>query len=302
MKYLVTGGAGFIGSNLVDELLNKGHEVVVIDNESSDANEQFYWNSKASNHKLDICEYESIFNLFEGVDVVFHLAAEARIQPSIINPRQSVLTNVVGTFNILEAARHNNVKRVVYSSTSSAYGLKNNPPLDENMKKDCLNPYSVSKTCGEELCLMYTSLYKIETTVFRYFNVYGNREPLRGHYAPVVGIFLRQRREGKKLTIVGDGLQRRDFTNVGDVVKANFLAADLTNKLCVGQIINVGTGKNHSILELAELIRHEYEFIDPRKGEARITLANINKLVDIFKWKPENKLKSYIFDKLKKND
>ena len=265
MKCLVTGGAGFIGSNLVDELLKKGHEVVVVDNESSDANEQFYWNSNASNHKLDICDYESIYSLFEGVDVVFHLAAEARIQPSIIDPRQSVLTNVLGTFNVLEAARHNHVKRVVYSSTSSAYGLKNTPPLSEDMKKDCLNPYSVTKTCGEELCLMYSSLYEIETTVFRYFNVYGNREPIKGHYAPVVGIFLRQKREGKNLTIVGDGLQRRDFTHVEDIVKANCLASDLSNKLCVGQIINVGTGKNHSVLELAKLIKHDYEFIEPRK-------------------------------------
>ena len=235
---------------------------------------------------------------FEGVDVVFHLAAEARIQPSIIDPRQSVLTNVLGTFNVLEAARHNHVKRVVYSSTSSAYGLKNTPPLSEDMKKDCLNPYSVTKTCGEELCLMYSSLYEIETTVFRYFNVYGNREPIKGHYAPVVGIFLRQKREGKNLTIVGDGLQRRDFTHVEDIVKANCLASDLSNKLCVGQIINVGTGKNHSVLELAKLIKHDYEFIEPRRGEARITLANIDKLTSIFNWKPKNKLEKYISERL----
>ena len=298
MKCLITGGAGFIGSNLVDELLKKGHEVIVVDNESSDANEQFYWNSNASNHKLDICDYKSFYRLFDGVDVVFHLAAEARIQPSIIDPRQSVLTNILGTFNILEAARHNHVKRVVYSSTSSAYGLKNTPPLNEDMKKDCLNPYSVTKTCGEELCLMYSSLYEIETTVFRYFNVYGNREPIRGHYAPVVGIFLRQRREGKNLTIVGDGLQRRDFTHVEDIVKANCLASNLSNKLCVGQIINIGTGKNHSVLELAKLIKHDYEFIESRKAEARITLANIDKLTSVFNWKPENKLEKYISKKL----
>tara|TARA_R110000824_G_scaffold172547_1_gene350546 strand:+ start:669 stop:1574 length:906 start_codon:yes stop_codon:yes gene_type:complete len=298
MKCLITGGAGFIGSNLVDELLKKGHEVIVVDNESSDANEQFYWNDKASNHKLDICDYKSFYRLFDGVDVVFHLAAEARIQPSIIDPRQSVLTNILGTFNILEAARHNHVKRVVYSSTSSAYGLKNTPPLNEDMKKDCLNPYSVTKTCGEELCLMYSSLYKIETTVFRYFNVYGDREPIKGHYAPVVGIFLRQKKEGKNLTIVGDGLQRRDFTHVEDIVKANCLASNLSNKLCVGQIINIGTGKNHSVLELAKLIKHDYEFIESRKAEARITLANIDKLTSVFNWKPENKLEKYISKKL----
>ena len=128
MKCLVTGGAGFIGSNLVDRLINEGHQVIVIDNESSDAHEEFYWNEKAENHKLDICDYENIYDLFEGVDVVFHLATEARIQPTIVNPRLAVNSNVIGTFNILEAARHQNVKRVVYSSTSSAYGLKISHP------------------------------------------------------------------------------------------------------------------------------------------------------------------------------
>lgn len=296
MKCLVTGGAGFIGSNLVDRLLKEGHEVVVIDNESSDASEKYYWNDNASNHKLDICEYEKIVELFTGVDIVFHLAAEARIQPSIINPRQAVLTNVVGTFNILEAARHKNVKRVVYSSTSSAYGLKNTPPLNEDMKKDCLNPYSVTKTCGEELCLMYTSLYGLETTVFRYFNVYGPREPVKGQYAPVVGIFLRQKRNGKKLTIVGDGSQRRDFTHVDDIVQANCFAMEIENKKGVGQIINVGTGKNHSVLELAELVDQEYEFIPPRLGEAKVTLADTNKLRHVFGWQPNSKLEKYIIE------
>lgn len=296
MKCLVTGGAGFIGSNLVDRLLKEGHEVVVIDNESSDASEKYYWNDNASNHKLDICEYEKIVELFTGVDIVFHLAAEARIQPSIINPRQAVLTNVVGTFNILEAARHKNVKRVVYSSTSSAYGLKNTPPLNEDMKKDCLNPYSVTKTCGEELCLMYTSLYGLETTVFRYFNVYGPREPVKGQYAPVVGIFLRQKRNGKKLTIVGDGSQRRDFTHVDDIVQANCFAIEIENKKGVGQIINVGTGKNHSVLELAELVDQEYEFIPPRLGEAKVTLADTNKLRYVFGWQPNSKLEKYIIE------
>ena len=294
MKYLVTGGAGFIGSNLVDRLVDDGHEVIVIDNESANSNEKFFWNEGASNHKLDICEYESIFNLFEGVDVVFHLAAEARIQPSIVNPRPTVNTNIIGTFNVLEASRHHDVKRVIYSSTSSAYGLKNSPPLREDMKKDCLTPYSVTKTCGEELCAMYTKLYGLETVSFRYFNVYGKRQPLKGHYAPVVGIFLRQRRNGKPLTVIGDGLQRRDFTHVKDAVEANIRAAELENKKCVGQLINVGTGQNFTILQLAKMISDNYTFVAPRKGESRETLANTDKLEEIFGWKPKSILEEYL--------
>lgn len=294
MKYLVTGGAGFIGSNLVDFLLEKENEVIVIDNESSDSNEKFYLNEKAQNYKYDICEYEKIFPLFEGVDVVFHLAAEARIQPCIVNPKKAIETNIKGTFNVLEACRHNKIKRIVYSSTSSAYGLKNKIPLNEDMPKDCLNPYSVTKTCGEELCLMYNKLYNLETTVFRYFNVYGNRQPLKGQYAPVIGIFLKQKRDNTSLTIVGDGLQKRDFTHVEDIVFANHLASNLENKKCVGQIINVGTGKNHSILDIAKMISNDYIFIEPRIGEARETLADVSKILDIFSWKPVNKLEKYV--------
>ena len=136
MKALVTGGAGFIGSNLVDRLLKDGHQVIVVDNESSDAHENFYWNEKAKNYKLDICDYESILPLFDGVDCVFHIAAEARIQPAILDPAKAVKTNVLGTCNVLQAARQHKVKRVIYSSTSSAYGLKNEPPLVETMAKD----------------------------------------------------------------------------------------------------------------------------------------------------------------------
>ena len=224
MKCIVTGGAGFIGSNLVDRLVQDGNEVVVIDNESATCNEDFYWNDKADNHKFDICDYSNIYPLFKGVDCVFHLAAEARIQPAIKNPIRSAQTNVVGTCNVLQAARENGVERVIYSSTSSAYGLSNTPPLTEDMPNDCLNPYSVTKTCGEQLCDMYTKLFGLKTLTLRYFNVYGERQPLKGQYAPVVGIFLRQVESGEPMTIVGDGLQRRDFTHVSDAVEANILA------------------------------------------------------------------------------
>lgn len=294
MKILVTGGAGFIGSNLVDELLNLGHEVVVIDNESSDAHDNFYWNNKSKNYKLDICEYEKILPLFKDVDYVFHIAAEARIQPAILDPTKAVKTNVLGTCNVLQAARENKVKRVIYSSTSSAYGLKNVPPLVETMSKDCLNPYSVSKTAGEELCSMYYSLFGLETVIFRYFNVYGERQPTKGQYAPVIGLFLKQKLNGKKMTVVGDGLQRRDFTHVSDVVEANILAAFSNNEKILGEIFNIGTGKNHSVLDLVEMIGGEHEHIPPRIGESRITLANINKAITMLNWVPKIKLEDWI--------
>jgi UDP-glucose 4-epimerase len=294
MKYLVTGGAGFIGSNLVDELVKNGHKVVVLDDESSDANEEFYWNEKAENHKIDINEYEQIRCLFDGVDVVFHLAAEARIQPSIENPLLAVKTNVLGTATVLQCAREAKVNRVIYSSTSSAYGLKNDPPLREDMPKDCLNPYSVSKTAGEELCLMYTELFGLETVVFRYFNVFGERQPLRGQYAPVIGIFLRQSAAGESLTIVGDGGQRRDFTHVSDVVKANISASDMKNEKCVGNIINVGAGVNYSVNEVASFISGGTVNLPPRPAEARETLADTSLFYSIFGWKPRDILKEWI--------
>ena len=294
MKSLVTDGAGFIGSNLVDRLLEMGHEVVVIDNEYSDAHDQFYWNDKAQNYKYDIRDYENTRPLYDGVDYVFHIAAEARIQPAILNPIEAVSINSVGTVTVLQCAREAGVKRVMYSSTSSGYGLNQTPNI-ETQPDDCLNPYSVSKVNGEKLCKMYTSLYGLQTVCFRYFNVYGERQPLRGQYAPVIGIFLRQREAGEPLTVVGDGNQRRDFTYVGDVVQANILAATSNpDSDAFGQVYNVGTGTNHSINQIARLIDHPTVHIAPRPGESRVTLANNQKLRKTFGWAPTMKLEDWI--------
>ena len=293
-RAIVTGGAGFIGSNLVDSILPLYDEVIVIDNESSDANEQFYWNDKCTNYKFDICDYESIRPLFNGVEVVFHLAAEARIQPAVKNPILATKTNVVGTCTVLQCAREANVKRVIYSSTSSGYGLKNDVPLSEEMPDDCLNPYSVTKVSGEKLCKMYTDLFGLETVTFRYFNVYGERQPIKGQYAPVIGIFIRQRDSGESMTIVGDGKQRRDFTHVSDVVTANVLASVLENKEAVGKVLNIGTGINHSILEIAKLIGDNYTFIESRLGEAQETLANTDRAKEMLGWTPSVKLEDWL--------
>lgn len=292
MIALVTGGAGFIGSNLVDTLIDKGWEVRVIDNESSDAHEQFYYNPKAKYFKYSITDYRVTRHLYDDVDYVFHLAAEARIQPAIQNPILATQTNVVGTSVVLQCAREAGVKRVIYSSTSSAYGLKNEPPLVETMPKDCLNPYSVTKTAGEELCKMYTNLFGLETITFRYFNVYGPRQCTKGQYAPVIGLFLKQKANNEPMTVVGDGLQTRDYTHVYDVVKANILATECTEGF--GEIFNIGTGTSYSVLDLVHMIKGDHTHIPARIGESRHTKANNEKAKKVLKWEPTETLEDYL--------
>lgn len=293
MKILVTGGCGFIGSTLVDELLSLEHDVLVLDNLSAECHEQFYYNNNATYYHFDICDYENTRPLYDGVDFVFHIAAESRIQPAINNPMLAVKTNVLGTETVLQCARESGVKKVIYSSTSSAYGLKNSCPLQESMPNDCLNPYSVSKVAGEELCKMYTKLFGLKTIIFRYFNVYGDREPTKGQYAPVVGLFLKQFKNNEPLTIVPDGTQRRDFTHVKDVVQANILAMEIEHNN-YGEVFNVGTGTNHSILELASLISNNQKFVQPRKGESYETLADNTKIKTILGWAPTIYIQDYV--------
>jgi len=182
----------------------------------------------------------------------------------------------------------------MYSSTSSAYGLKNQIPLKETMRRDCLNPYSVTKVAAEDLCKMYNTLYGLECIIFRYFNVYGERQPLKGQYAPVVGLFLEQKKAGKPMTVVGDGLQTRDYTYVGDVVQANILAMHTSNKKAIGEVYNVGTGTNHSVLDLVKMIGGEHVHLPARPGEARDTLAHNFKIKNDLSWQPEQKLENWI--------
>ena len=287
MISLVTGGAGFIGSNLVDYLIEQGHEVICVDNESAECNDKFYWNDKACNIIGDITDYDFIKNCFKDVDYVFHLAAESRLQPAIKNPIEAVYKNCVGTTTILQCAREAGVKRFVYSSTSSGYGFNPSPNV-ETQPDDCLNPYSASKVAAEKFCKMYSDLYGLETVVLRYFNVFGERSPRRGQYAPVIGIFDRQRLSGEALTIVGDGTQRRDFIYVGDVVKANLIAAEATlDKKYFGQVFNIGSGINYSVQEIADAISDNQTYIPKREGEMETTWSNIEKASEILGWKPE---------------
>ena len=287
MISLVTGGAGFIGSNLVDYLLKQGHEVICVDNESAECNDKFYWNDKACNIIGDITDYKFIKNLFTEVDYVFHLAAESRLQPAIKNPIEAVYKNCVGTTTILQCAREAGVKRFIYSSTSSGYGFNPSPNV-ETQPDDCLNPYSASKVAAEKFCKMYSDLYGLETIVLRYFNVFGERSPRRGQYAPVIGIFDRQRLSGEALTIVGDGTQRRDFIYVGDVAKANLIAAEATlDKKYFGQVFNIGSGINYSVQEIADAISDNQTYIPKREGEMETTWSNIEKASEVLGWKPE---------------
>lgn len=293
MRALVTGGSGFIGSHLVDELIEQGHEVCVIDDRSADA-EQFYQNEKAVYVKQDISNYHRTRVFYSNVDVVFHLAAESRIGPAIENPIAAVQKNVQGTCTVLQCAREGGVKKVIYSSTSSGYG-NNTFPNIETQPDDCLNPYSVTKVAGEKLCKMYTELFGLKTITFRYFNVYGDRAPRRGQYAPVIGIFYRQKAAGEALTIVGDGEQRRDFVHVSDVVRANIAAAtiDVDDK-SYGKVYNVGSGKNYSVNQIAGWISDKHEYIDPRKGEVRISLAHIDRIKNTFGWEPQVDLEEWV--------
>jgi UDP-glucose 4-epimerase len=288
MKALVTGGAGFIGSHIVDELINHGHEVICVDNESAPQNNKFYWNNKANNLYADIRDLDE--HTFKNVDVVFHLAARSRIQPTVNNPSECFSVNVLGTQRVLEMSRLARVKRVVYSASSSYYGHASDPPFFESAPKGCMTPYSLSKWQGEELCDLYTKLYGLSTISLRYFNVYGPREPINGEYAPVMGLFKRQKEAGLPMTIVGNGEQRRDFTYITDVVRANMCAAN--NDACGA--FNIGTGRNYSINDLAKMIGGKTINLPDRIGETRNTLADTTKANLWLSWKAEVRLEDII--------
>lgn len=296
MKYLVTGGAGFVGSNLVDALLAGGHEVSILDNLSTGSRENL--NPCAKFHEVDISDFESIKPLFAGVDGVFHVAALPRIPRSIEAPQETHQANVVGTLNVLVAARDAKVKRVVYSASSSAYGNQPKLPVTEDLPPQPLNPYALQKLTGEYYAKLFYDLYGLETVSLRYFNVYGPRMSLGGAYATVVGVFLEQKKEGKPLTITGDGEQTRDYTHVRDVVRANILAmqsADAGH----GEIINIGAGDDKSVNEVAKMIGGNLAYIPARPGEILRNRADISLAGKLLGWKPQVEFSSGV-EELKK--
>ena len=305
MISVVTGGCGFIGSHIVDELVSLGHDVRVIDDLSANENEEFYYNEKAKYWKKDISK-DDCSDIFVNVDYVFHLAARSRIQPTINSPGECFEVNVVGTQRVLEWARINSVKRLIYSGTSSLYGRQNSIPFSPNMPADCLNPYSMSKWMGEQVCKLYNQLYGVPSIVLRYFNVYGPREPIKGKYAPVVGLFKRRKKEGLPATIVSPGTQRRDFTYIDDVVDANILAMKSSTTDIPYSIYNVGTGKNYNMFEITEMIYGKnntpkwpdrtIEMLPSRPAEVQETLADIESTMRDLAWFPKHSLEDKIND------
>ena len=289
MKCLVTGGAGFIGSHIVDRLINDGHEVIVVDNLSTGKEENI--NPKAKFYHMDI---RNLFerDMIKGVDIVFHLACLARVQPSISEPQLYHDVNVNGTHNLLLACRDSGVKRFVFSSSSSVYGDTEQVPTNEQCSTEPMSPYAIHKLIGEQYCKLYSELYDIETVSLRYFNVYGDRQPTEGAYCLVMGVFAQQRLNGEPMTIRGDGEQRRDFTYVGDVVEANMKAAFSVRTL-KGEVINIGNGDNRSVNQIADLIGGDRITVDP-VIEPKETLAYIGKAKFFFDWEPTGNLEEWI--------
>lgn len=291
MKILVTGGAGFIGSNLVDKLINEGYKVFVIDNLSSGKKENL--NKKAIFYKADICQLNKILTLFKGIDYVFHLAADPRVMFSVKNPIESHKVNVNGTLNVLYASYKNKVKRLIFASSAAVYGNIKKLPLKEDITPNPVSPYGLHKLIGEYYCKLFSNLYNLETVCLRYFNVYGPRMDPNGPYALVIGKFLKLRKENKPLTIYGDGKQTRDFVYVDDVVKANILAMK-SKKVGRGEVINICSGKNYSINYIAKLIGGKKIYLPARKGEIKHALGDNSLAKKLLGWKPEISLEEGI--------
>lgn len=285
MRYIVTGGAGFIGSNLVDLLIDEGYEVHVIDNFSSGKKENC--NEKAKYFELDISDsnnYEDLKKILLGCNGVFHLAALPRVQESIDNPLHFEKNNTLSTINILKACADSNVKRLVYSASSSAYGNTIQLPSKEEDPVNPISPYAMQKYYGEIACRMFANVYGIETVSLRYFNVYGERQSLEGAYALVMCVFARQRLNNEPLTIRGDGEQRRDFTHVKDIAKANILAMH-SEMVGSGEVINIGNNDNRSVNQIANMIGGPTINVDP-VVEPRETLADNSKAKNLLGWNP----------------
>ena len=283
MKAIVTGGAGFIGSHLVDALIEKGFEVVVIDNLSTGKKENI--NPKAFFYQEDIRDLKKIKPIFNKIDYVFHLAARPRVPYSVEFPQEAHMNNALGTLHVLIAARDAGAKKVIFSSSSSVYGDQEKLPLHEEMFPAPKSPYAFQKLIGEKYCRLFYELYGLPSVCLRYFNVYGPRISFDGSYVLVIGKFLQQMMNNEPLTIEGDGKQTRDFTHVKDVIAANILAAE-SDKVEKGEVINIGANNNHSINKIAELIGGKVVKLPPRIGDMRHTLADISRAKELLDWEP----------------
>ncbi len=280
--YLVTGGAGFIGSHIAQALLARGDRVRILDNLSTGRKENIP--KGAQFVKASITDSKAIKKAFKDIHGVFHCAALPRVQVSIERPLETNEINITGTLNVVLAAREAGVKRIVYSASSSAYGDQNRLPLYEAMKPNPKSPYGLQKYVGEHYMRLASMFYGLETVSLRYFNVFGPRMAFEGAYVTVIAIFLRQRAEGNPLTITSDGTQTRDFTYIDDVVAANLAAMESEN-IGKGEVINIGAGSNHSVNEVAKAFEWKTTNIPPRV-EPHDTLADRNLAKKLLDWEP----------------
>lgn len=295
-KIIVTGGAGFIGSHLVDALIEQGYAVHCVDNYIGGKYENRF-NPKAIYHEVDIRKTEEMTSIFQGARWVFHTAALPRVAYSVENPLLTTDVNVMGTVSVLIAAVRAKISRIVYSSSSSVYGEQKTLPFVETMTPNPVNPYGLQKLVGEQFARMWSSTYGIETISLRYFNVYGPRIDPTGPYALAVGAFLLAKKEGRPMTIYGDGTVTRDYTHVRDVVRANLLAAE-SNKVGKGEVFNIGTGRNITIKCLAEMVGGEVVY-EPPRIEAHDSRADTTKAKRLLLWEPTVQLEEGI-DELRK--
>lgn len=279
---VVTGGAGFIGSHLVEALLARGYEVRVVDNLVAGKRERIP--DQVVFYELDVCDTLGLAKSFEGANVVFHLAALPRVPFSVEHPIESHRTNVDGTLSVLVAARDVKVGRVVYASSASVYGDQEVFPVAESLPVKPVNPYGLHKYMGELYVRLFSELFGVEGVSLRFFNVYGPRLDPEGPYALAIGKFLLQCTRNEPITVVGDGTQTRDFTNVKDIVQANILAAE-SGKVGKGEVLNVGTGRNVSVNFLADLFGGERVFVDSRP-EAHDSCADITKARELLGYQP----------------
>jgi len=286
VKTIVTGGAGFIGSHLVERLLKDDHSVAVLDNFSTGNPENLRLvegDPRLTVHHVDIAGPDDFQHLFDGVDWVFHLAALADIVPSIQEPVKYFKANVDGTMAVLEASRHAGVKRFVYSASSSCYGLPDLFPTPETSPIRPMYPYALTKNLGEQCVMHWHQVYQLPCVSLRFFNVYGPRSRTSGTYGAVFGVFLAQKLAGKPFTVVGDGSQTRDFTFVTDVAEALIQAPQWNQP---GQIMNVGSGNTYSINRLVELLGGDVIHLPKRPGEPDCTFADTERIRQSLEWKP----------------
>lgn len=281
-KIIVTGGAGFIGSHIVDALIDEGYEVHVVDNMSAGRKENV--NPKAILHIVDIREKEKLILIFKDVKYVFHEAAFPQVQYSIENPVETNEINVRGTLNVLEASRVNKVERVIFASSSAIYGNQEKLPITENMQTNPLSPYGAQKYIGEVYMKLYSEIYGLKTVSLRYFNVYGPRQSAKGAYASVIPKFIEFCQKNQPLLITGDGEQTRDFVNIRDIVSANILAMK-EEKVGKGEVLNIGGSNQYSINYIAKLIGGDISYVSPRI-EPRNTKASILKAKEFLNWEP----------------